>query len=98
MIHRYALEVFGLKGRLDKLRRELTEAVNAVDRYDENKGTIDEILQEVRDVLFVWQSICLSKEFQEANERNCWRNQEHESCEKLRQAIDDKIKTDRNEQ
>lgn len=74
------------------MRRELTEAANAIDRYDEGKGTIDDVLAEVRDVLYVWQSVVLSEEVKEANVRNCWR--EHERCadEKLRQAIEDKLR------
>ena len=87
MIHRYALEVFGLKGRLAKLRSELIEAANKIDRLHESKATIDEFLHEMRDVFYVWESITLSEEMREAFRTNNWRDHERASDEKLRQAI-----------
>lgn len=93
MIHRYALEVFGLNGRLSKLRSELIEAANKIDRLDEGKCTIDEFLHEMRDVFYVWESITISEEMREAFRRNDWRDHEFASDKKLSEAINDKLKS-----
>ena len=92
-IHKTALDVFGLNGRLQKLRRELVEAANAVDRYDENKGTVDAVLSEMRDVLYVWESILMSAEFVDAIKRCSWHEHERVSESKLKLAITDKLNT-----
>lgn len=90
-IHSTALEVFGLKDRLAKLRRELIEAANAVDRLEESKGTVDDVVAEMRDVLYVWQSVMVSKEVRGAKNRISWHDHETSSETKLRQAIMDKL-------
>ena len=62
-IHEVALATFGLKGRLQKLRTEATELANAIDRWEEGKGTLEEILHEILDVDFVENSIMMSNDF-----------------------------------
>ena len=86
-IHEVALTTFGLKGRLAKLRTEATELANAIDRWEEGKGTLDEILHEILDVDFVENSIMMSDDFP----MSCsyLKNHEKESFEKLTKAIKD---------
>lgn len=88
-VHQSALATFGLKGRLAKLRTELTEAANAVDRWEEGKGSLDAVLQELRDVLFVWESVSASPEMQSTLAANGWHAHAVQSTNKLINAIND---------
>jgi len=89
MIHSQALGILGLKNRLDKLRKELVEAANAIDRYEEGKCSIDDVLHEFRDVLYVWGSVSISDEFIGADERVPLEEHRKVSDEKLKKAIAD---------
>jgi len=68
-IHQQAVSVLGNDERLSKLRRELTEAVNAIDRYEEGKGSADDIINEMFDVLYVAKSLQHMTGFERYNER-----------------------------
>jgi hypothetical protein len=85
-IHKRALEVLGLRLRLQKLRTEATELANAIDRYEEGKGTIEDIYHEIMDVDFIRRSIILHD-----NEKYYALEAEHEvhAYRKLLKAIDD---------
>lgn len=56
-IHKKALMVFGFEGRLQKLRMEAVELAHAIDRFDEDKGSIGDVLHEYYDCLYVFKSI-----------------------------------------
>lgn len=86
-IHARALFVLGLKERLRKLRTEATELAHAIDRWEEGKGSIGEILHELRDVLFVWESVSMSHQFDVAFDAFPGEEHEHEATEKLLTAI-----------
>lgn len=86
-IHELALITFGLKGRLLKLRTEATELANSIDRWEEGKGTLEEILHEILDVDYVENSIMISNDFP----TTCTYLDIHDrkSFEKLTKAIED---------
>ena len=56
-IHEQAVQILGPSERIAKLRRELAEAVNMIDRLDEGKATPDEVIDELFDVLYVARSL-----------------------------------------
>lgn len=88
-IHSRALFVFGLKERLRKLRTEATELANAIDRMDEGKATFEDVLHELRDILFVWASVTESYQFEEASHNCRFEDHEREATAKLERAIED---------
>jgi len=91
MIHKDALEAFGLSGRLKKLRTEATELAHAIDRMEEGKGGFADVLHEYRDCFYVWQSVMESDVFYDVAMKNGWREHEEESEKKLRAAITETV-------
>jgi len=90
-IHKASLQVMGLEERVRKFRTELTETVNACDRFEEGKGDIDHILHEFRDAMYVWQSIVISDAMKAAMARNPWKDHERQSDAKLNLALSDRL-------
>lgn len=90
MIHTEALRIFGLKGRLAKLRMEATELSNCVDRIEEGKASMDDLLHEMRDLMYVWESISRSNEYKLARRTHPIDKHEVYAEGKLKQAIRDR--------
>jgi hypothetical protein len=90
MIHRQALETFGLRGRLTKLRTEATEVANVIDRLDEGKASLVDVVREIWDFLFVLASITMSFEYQMAEQNASLLKHNKDSELKLRNAINER--------
>jgi len=90
MIHRQALETFGLRGRLTKLRTEATEVANVIDRLDEGKASLVDVVHEIWDFLFVLASITMSFEYQMAEQNASLLKHNKASELKLRNAINER--------
>jgi len=93
MIHRQALETFGLRGRLTKLRTEATEVANVIDRLDEGKASLVDVVREIWDFLFVLASITMSFEYQMAEQNASLLKHNKASELKLRNAINERKTT-----
>lgn len=89
-IHYDALAEYGLHGRLAKLRTEATEVANKIDRYDEGKATLVEVVLEIWDFLFVLVSITKSHEYRKAEREASSSRHNRKSEMKLRKAINDR--------
>lgn len=89
-IHYDALKTFGLQARLAKLRTEATEVANKIDRLDEGKATLVEVILEIWDFLFVLVSITMSREYRKAELEASAIRHNKESQAKLRKAINDR--------
>lgn len=88
-IHERAMEVFGLKGRLNKLRTEATELANAIDRYEEGKGTLEEVCHEILDNQFIIVSLAEDTEFESIMSQEYIDDSFLKASKKLSKAIQD---------